>query len=182
MNNRKHLTPSEVARLLGATQQGKHAERDYCLIWMCFIHGCRVSEINRWRLSDIDLEGKSIYIHRLKNGFSTIHPLYAKEHKALRAWLKVRRTYRGADSDWLFLSEKGNHLSRQRIYWLMRNYSELAGLEVNAHPHMLRHGCGFALADRGIDTRLIQDFLGHKNIQHTVLYTASNARRFKEVW
>ncbi|VTR31636.1 tyrosine recombinase [Serratia fonticola] len=97
---------------------------------MCFIHGCRVSEINRWRLSDIDLEGKSIYIHRLKNGFSTIHPLYAKEHKALRAWLKVRRTYRGAESDWLFLSEKGNHLSRQRIYWLMRHYSELAGLEV----------------------------------------------------
>ena len=164
MNNRKHLTPSEVARLLGATQQGKHAERDYCLIWMCFIHGCRVSEINRWRLSDIDLEGKSIYIHRLKNG------------------LKVSRTSRGSDSDWLFLSEKGIHLSRQRIYWLMRHYSELAGLEVNAHPHMLRHGCGFALADRGIDTRLIQDFLGHKNIQHTVLYTASNARRFKEVW
>ncbi|HGM5490692.1 TPA: tyrosine-type DNA invertase [Serratia fonticola] len=182
MNNRKHLTPSEVEKLLKATQYSRHEKRDYCLIYMCFIHGCRVSEINRWRLSDIDLEGKNIYIHRLKNGFSTIHPLYAKEYKALRAWLNVRHSYKGADSDWLFLSEQGNHLSRQRIYWLMRNYSELAGLEVNAHPHMLRHGCGYALADRGIDTRLIQDFLGHKNIQHTVLYTASNARRFKEVW
>ncbi|MCM4604482.1 tyrosine-type recombinase/integrase, partial [Escherichia coli] len=50
------------------------------------------------------------------------------------------------------------------------------------HPHMLRHACGFALADNGVDTRLLQDYLGHRNIQHTVRYTASNAARFKGVW
>ncbi|HBE9082896.1 tyrosine-type DNA invertase [Serratia fonticola] len=182
MSNRKHLTPNEVDKLLAATQYGPNPERDYCLILMCFMHGCRVSEINGWRLSDIDLNEGNIYVNRLKNGFSTIHPLYARERKALRDWLKVRRNYRGAESEWLFLSVLGNRLSRQRIYWLMRNYSNVAELEVNAHPHMLRHGCGFALADRGIDTRLIQDFLGHRNIQNTVLYTASNAMRFKEVW
>ncbi|HDJ1440189.1 TPA: tyrosine-type recombinase/integrase [Serratia rubidaea] len=182
MKNRKHLTPSEVEKLLEATLKGKNPERDYCLIWMCFIHGCRVSEINSWRLSDIDLEGGNIYIHRLKNGFSTIHPVYVREKKCLQRWLVKRKSYRGADSEWLFLSNRGSRLSRQRIYWLIRNYSQAANLEVNAHPHMLRHGCGYALADRGIDTRLIQDYLGHRNIQNTVLYTASNAGRFKEVW
>ncbi len=54
MTSRKHLTPSEVEKLLEATLKGKNPERDYCLIYMCFIHGCRVSEINSWRLSDID--------------------------------------------------------------------------------------------------------------------------------
>ncbi|CNL10773.1 tyrosine-type DNA invertase [Yersinia proxima] len=182
MSNRKHLTPAEVDRLLAATHHGTHSVRDYCLIWMCFIHGCRVSEINSWRLCDIDLDEGHIHIHRLKNGFSTIHPLFKKERKALHAWLNIRDKYKGSDSEWLFLSEKGNRLSRQRIYWLIRHYSELADLTITAHPHMLRHGCGFALADRGIDTRLIQDYLGHRNIQNTVIYTASNAGRFKEVW
>ena len=50
------------------------------------------------------------------------------------------------------------------------------------HPHMLRHACGFALADQGADTRLIQDFLGHRNIQHTVMYTATNPARFERLW
>ncbi|MFZ5179114.1 tyrosine-type recombinase/integrase, partial [Enterobacter kobei] len=57
-----------------------------------------------------------------------------------------------------------------------------AGLSLCSHPHMLRHACGFALADRGVDTRLIQDYLGHRNIRHTVRYTASNAERFEGVW
>ena len=61
-------------------------------------------------------------------------------------------------------------------------YGELAGLPVEAHPHMLRHACGFALADQGADTRLIQDYLGHRNFQHTVKYTATNPARFERLW
>lgn len=182
MNKRKHLTPSEVERLLIAAKSGANPERDYCLIWMCFIHGCRVSEINSWRLSDIDLSGNNIYVHRLKNGFSTIHPLYEVERRALTAWLNVRNRHRYADNEWLFLSKKGNRLSRQRIYDILRECSRVAELEVDAHPHMLRHACGFALADKGMDTRLIQDYLGHRNIQNTVIYTASNAQRFLRAW
>lgn len=182
MSQRKHLTPSEVERLLEVALQGNNPERDYCLIRICFTHGCRVSEINSRKISDIDLKENNIYVHRLKNGFSTTQPLLKIEVIALKKWLSVRKGYRNSDSDWLFLSRKGNPLSRQRIYKLMRQFSELAGLDINAHPHMLRHACGFALADRGVDTRLIQDYLGHRNIQHTVLYTASNPLRFKEVW
>ena len=57
-----------------------------------------------------------------------------------------------------------------------------ADLEITAHPHMLRHACGFALADEGADTRLIQDYLGHRNIQHTVRYTATNPARLEKLW
>ncbi|MFV0547707.1 MAG: tyrosine-type DNA invertase [Limnobaculum xujianqingii] len=182
MTNRKYLTASEIERLLDVSRQGSNPERDYCLIRMCFIHGCRVSEINSWRLSDIDLAHNRIFIRRLKNGLSTIHPLYELERDALTAWLNVRARHRYMTKEWLFLSQKGNRLSRQRIYDILRDCGRRAGLDVNAHPHMLRHACGYALADKGMDTRLIQDYLGHRNIQHTVLYTATNAQRFLRAW
>ncbi|MGK2822702.1 tyrosine-type recombinase/integrase, partial [Klebsiella pneumoniae] len=77
---------------------------------------------------------------------------------------------------------KGNPLSRQQFYQIIASSGGLAGLPLEIHPHMLRHSCGFALANMGIDTRLIQDYLGHRNIRHTVWYTASNAGRFYGIW
>jgi len=73
-------------------------------------------------------------------------------------------------------------LSRKTAWVAIRTYGEKASLAVPAHPHMLRHACGFALADQGADTRLIQDYLGHRNIQHTVMYTATNPARFEKLW
>jgi type 1 fimbriae regulatory protein FimB/type 1 fimbriae regulatory protein FimE len=57
-----------------------------------------------------------------------------------------------------------------------------AGLPFKARPHMLRHACGFTLANKGHDTRALQAYLGHKNIQHTVRYTELAPTRFKNVW
>lgn len=74
---------------------------------MCFLHGLRVSELCGMRLSDIDLVGGSVYVRRLKNSLSTQHPLFDAELPALMRWLTVRRRWRDADSDWLFLSQKG---------------------------------------------------------------------------
>ena len=179
---RRYLTQSEVEQLLEAAKAGSAPERDYCLILMSFVHGFRVSEVRHLTLSDIDMQEGCLYIHRLKQGFSTTHPLLAKEMKALKAWLKVRKNLKGSETDWLFLSRWGRPLSRQRLYQLIQKLGEVAGISVCSHPHMLRHACGFALADRGVDTRLIQDYLGHRNIRHTVRYTASNAARFKGVW
>ncbi|EAW1086283.1 DNA recombinase, partial [Salmonella enterica] len=71
---------------------------------------------------------------------------------------------------------------RQQFFYILREAGRLAELTIAPHPHMLRHACGYALADKGIDTRLIQDYLGHRNIQHTVRYTASNAGRFHGIW
>lgn len=181
--HRKHLTRTEVTRLLQQAAVGRAPERDSCLIWMGFIHGCRVSELNSLRINDLDMDSGSLYMNRLKNGLSTIHPLEATEKTLLARWLEKRQSYRNLeDEEWLFLSQKGYRLSRQRIYRMLQAYGKQAGLTVAAHPHMLRHACGYALADNGADTRVIQDYLGHRNIQHTVLYTAANAGRFKHLW
>ena len=73
-------------------------------------------------------------------------------------------------------------LHRCTVNLLLQKYSVAASLPLHAHPHMLRHACGYAQADEGADTRLIQDYLGHRNIQHTVRYTASNPARFQKLW
>ncbi|EQA1991379.1 tyrosine-type DNA invertase [Escherichia coli] len=105
-----------------------------------------------------------------------------KEVQALKNWLSIRTSYPHAESEWVFLSRKGNPLSRQQFYHIISTSGGNAGLSLEIHPHMLRHSCGFALANMGIDTRLIQDYLGHRNIRHTVWYTASNAGRFYGIW
>ncbi|MGG8167334.1 tyrosine-type DNA invertase [Klebsiella aerogenes] len=182
IKKRNFLTQNEIESLLNAANSGPHAARNYCLTLLCFIHGFRASEICRLRISDIDLRSKCIYIHRLKKGFSTTHPLLNKEIQALKRWLDIRDEYPQSTSEWLFLSRKGNPLSRQQFYQIISASGDQAGLPLEIHPHMLRHSCGFALANMGIDTRLIQDYLGHRNIRHTVWYTASNAERFYGIW
>ncbi|MEE7532272.1 MULTISPECIES: tyrosine-type DNA invertase [Klebsiella] len=182
IKKRNFLTQNEIESLLYTASTGVHPERNYCLILLCFTHGLRASEICRLRISDIDLNAKCIYIHRLKNGFSTIHPLLNKEIIALKSWLDVRLRFHQSSSEWLFLSRKGNPLSRQQFYHIISISGYNAGLSLDIYPHMLRHSCGYALADKGIDTRLIQDYLGHRNIRHTVWYTASNAGRFHGIW
>lgn len=179
---RNFLNQYEVESLLNATNNGPNAERNYCLTLLCFIHGFRASEVCRLQISDIDIESKCIYIRRLKKGFSTTHPLLDDEIQALKLWLVIRISYPHSDSEWLFLSRKGNPLSRQQLYQIISASGDNAGLPLEIHPHMLRHSCGFALANMGIDTRLIQDYLGHRNIRHTVWYTASNADRFYGIW
>ncbi|CAI1943958.1 Tyrosine recombinase XerC [Serratia marcescens] len=182
VKKRKYLTQNEIDRLLEASRKGSFPKRDECFIQMCFIHGFRVSELCHLKFSDINLIDKVVHVNRLKSGLKTTHPLLASEIKLLKAWLEERVTWRGCESPWIFLSQKGGPLSRQQVYNMMKKFGSLASIAVSLNPHMLRHSCGYALANRGTDTRLIQDYLGHRNIQHTVLYTSSNHRRFAEVW
>lgn len=183
MSRRKFLTQKEVFSILGAAERCSTGERDYCLILLAFRHGFRISELLALRFDDLDLPGGRINIRRLKNGFSTVHPLLPEECDAIHCWLNVRRRWNTATgTDKVFISRRGGPLSRQQAHYIIRRAGELADLTVSVHPHMLRHACGYELAERGTDTRLIQDYLGHRNIRHTVRYTASNAGRFVGIW
>lgn len=179
---RKYLTGEEVRSLLLTISRDRVSYRDYCMVSMAFLHGLRVSELTGLKVTDYDSLSKRIHIRRLKGGLSTSHPLLPEEGEALDRWLVEREAFSGHGSPWLFLSRQGNRLSRQRFYQLLREYGRRARLPLPIHPHMLRHACGFNLAERGNDTRLIQDYLGHRNIRHTVLYTAANAARFNGAW
>ena len=166
-----------------AARQGPTGERDYCLILLAFRHGMRISELLDLHYHDLDLNEGRVNVRRLKNGFSTIHPLRFDEREAIERWSLVRAGWKAADkTDALFISRRGTALSRQQAYRIIRSAGENAGTVTHTHPHMLRHACGYELAERGTDTRLIQDYLGHRNIRHTVRYTASNAARFAGIW
>ncbi|MDE1473125.1 tyrosine-type recombinase/integrase [Xenorhabdus bovienii] len=180
---RKYITQDEWNRVFSVLHNATNKERDQCLLYLTYIHGLRVSELTSLKVSDIDIAGKTIYIKRLKNGFSTTHPISKTEKELILKWLKIRNNnsvYRA--SLWLFPSRKGGKLSRQWVHVLMGRYGEQAGLSIRLHPHKLRHSCGFELANQGLDTRLIQDYLGHRNIRHTMHYTASNPERFQKAW
>lgn len=179
---RKYLTLNEVEQLIQATRAGHWPERDECLIRICFTHGLRVSELCGLRLSDINTDSGVVYIRRLKQGLSTIQPLLAEEIRLIKKWLVARNKKAYSYSEYLFISQKSEQMSRQQVGKLLRKYGSNAGIDVIPHPHMLRHSCGYELANLGTDTRLIQDYLGHKNIRHTVIYTASNPARFSKVW
>lgn len=181
MSDRKHLTALEVDRLLAAAKGSRHEARDRCLLLLMFRHGLRVSEACGLRLSHVDAESRVLHVARLKKGLSTTHPLRADELRAIKAWLKERERMQ-PEADAFFISERCRALSRKTAWLAVKTYGELAGLSLPAHPHMLRHACGYALADQGADTRLIQDYLGHRNIQHTVRYTATNPARFEKLW
>lgn len=180
-DDRKHLTAREVEKLIAATKSSRNATRDRCLLLLMFRHGLRVSEALGLVLSQLDLEGRTLHVKRLKQGLSTTHPLRGDELRVLRAWL-AERAKMHPETKALFVSERRGPLSRKTAWSAIRDYGKKAGLEIAAHPHMLRHACGYALADQGADTRLIQDYLGHRNIQHTVRYTATNPARFEKLW
>ncbi|EAU2710682.1 tyrosine-type recombinase/integrase [Salmonella enterica] len=186
MTTRKFLTRHEVSAMLQAVIDSRHPERNHCLILLAFLHGLRVSELLSLHLADLDLQSRIVHISRLKNGFSTVHPLTRGEIRTLKSWLRIRHEWISRtgeqDEGWLFIGNRGKPLSRQQGYNIITQAGKFAGLSIHAHPHMLRHACGYALADNGIDTRLIQDYLGHRNISHTVRYTASSASRFVGIW
>ncbi|HDU8695926.1 TPA: tyrosine-type recombinase/integrase [Morganella morganii subsp. morganii] len=182
MDKRKFLTRYEVDAILKEARKSRYAERNYCMILMCYLHGFRVSELCHLSLSDIDLDSRLIYVRRLKGGLSTTQPLIDIEYNALVSWLNIRNTWRNRDLEWVFLSQKSGAISRQQVHTLLKQYGKAANISIAPHPHMLRHACGYSLADLGRDTRLIQDYLGHRNISHTVIYTASNSKRFQQIW
>jgi type 1 fimbriae regulatory protein FimB len=178
---RSHLTGLEVGKLIAATRGSRNEARDRCLLLLMFRHGLRVSEACRLKLEQVDTQSRQLHIVRLKHGLPTSQPLRGDELKVIRAWLKQRARMQPTGKSF-FVSEQRRPLHRSTVNLILDTCSKAAALPFSAHPHMLRHACGFALADQGADTRLIQDYLGHRNIQHTVRYTASNPARFEKLW
>ncbi len=179
--SRRYLSENEVQLLLDTAQQ--HSLRNYCMIYLAFIHGLRASELLSLQISDYDPLASTLSIRRLKGGLSTIHPLTTEEGRIISLWLQERSQHSSsAGSPWLFPSRNRTHITRQRFWQIISMYGVMAGLSIRVHPHMLRHACGFALAERGNDTRLIQDYLGHRNIRHTVRYTTTSPARFRQAW
>jgi integrase len=174
---RDYLRPEEVNAVIAAAgKSGRNGLRDQILLRLMYRHGLRAGEAKAVRWTDFDLDhGHNFHVRRLKGSADSVHKLARDELSALR---KLRDA---SDSPFVFVSERGGPISPDMIARVVQRAAEVAGLGFHVHPHMLRHSAGYMLANEGTDTRLIQDFLGHKNIQHTVRYTQLSAKRLASV-
>ena len=175
---REYLRPSEVEAMIQAARQvGRNGVRDSSIILIMFRHGLRTAELVALKWSSIDLQGGYLEVHRVKHGHDSIHPLRSRELRALR---QLQRDY--LHTQYVFISERKAPLSTRLVRHIIARAGKLASIPFPVHPHQLRHACGYYLASQGHDTRAIQDYLGHKNIHHTVRYTQMSPQRFENFW
>jgi len=177
---RDYLTKAEVRALLRAAKSSKrYAARNFAMILLAYRHGFRASELVELRVSDVDLGAATIYCRRRKGSKSSVHPMKRDEVQVVARVLRDR----DADArDYLFASERGAKLTRNGFWRIVSEAGKRAGLPVATYTHQLRHACGYYLANKGCDLRLIQEYLGHKQTQNTVRYTTLRAERFRGLW
>jgi len=175
---RRYLTEREIDRLIdSARKHSRHGHRDATMILVTYRHGLRAAEVCDLQWHQIELNEGRLHVHRVKHGIPSVHPIRGDEMRALR---KLRREH--PTDAFVFVSERGGPISPLGFHRLMERLGKTAEMPFKVHPHMLRHACGFKLANDGQDTRAIQLYLGHKSITHTTRYTELTPARFNKFW
>jgi integrase len=175
---REYLTGEEVGKLIAVAGNNRYGHRDATLVLIAYRHGLRPAEAVALRWDQIDFRHSQIHVARVKGSAASVHPLTGRELRALR---RLQREQEPASS-FVFTSERGAPFASGGFRTLIARLGEAAGFDFRVHPHMLRHACGFKLANDGVDTRSLQAYLGHRNIQHTVRYTELAPTRFRDFW
>src|SRR5437764_11970248 len=178
LRTREYLTDDEVQRLAEAANGNPHGQRDATMILVAYRHGLRASELTDLRWDQVEFTSATLHVRRVKQGTPSTHPLRGDELRALRRLQREQEP----KSPFVFTSERGTPFTTAGFARMIERVGVEAGLCFKAHPHMLRHACGYALANKAHDTRALQAYLGHKNIQHTVRHTELAPTRFKDFW
>ena len=178
LRTREYLTEAEVEWLMTAARKNRWGHRDATMLLVAYRHGMRVSELVDLRWEQVDFGTSTLHVRRVKQGTPSTHPILGDELRVLRRLQREQEP----KSPFVFTSERGAPFSTAGFARVIERAGVEAKLAFKAHPHMLRHACGYALANKGHDTRALQAYLGHKNIQHTVRYTELSPTRFKDFW
>jgi type 1 fimbriae regulatory protein FimB/type 1 fimbriae regulatory protein FimE len=163
---------------MAAAKRNRWAHRDTTMILVAYRHGLRATELVDLRWEQIGFKSAILHVRRVKQGTPSSHPVLGDELRALRRLQREQEP----GSPFVFTSERGAPFTTAGFARMIERAGSEAKLSFKAHPHMLRHACGYALANKGHDTRALQAYLGHKNIQHTVRYTELSPTRFKNFW
>lgn len=175
---REYLLQEEVERMVkAAAGTGRYGLRDRCLILIMYRYALRAKEASELLWNQVELKAGIIHIKRCKGGMNGTRRIDGDELTLLR---KLWREY--PNSRFVFASERDTRLSERAIHHIVARAGRLAGLDFTVHPHMLRHSCGYRLANKGFDTRLIQEYLGHRHIESVVGYTQLAPERFDGLW
>jgi len=161
-----------------AAKGNRYGHRDAAMVLVAYRHGLRASELVDLRWDQVEFKTATLHVRRVKQGTPSTHPILGDELRALRRLQREQEP----KSPFVFTSERGAPFTTAGFARMVERAGMLAKLSFKAHPHMLRHACGYALANKGHDTRALQAYLGHKNIQHTVRYTELSPTRFKDFW
>ncbi len=173
----KYLTPEEVMSLVEAAQNvGRHGHRDATLILVCFRHALRVGELITLRWEQIDLDECRFHVKRMNKGKPSVHKLLPQDVDAL-----LRLKEQEPDSEFVFISERGGPLTRRSVHSIVARAGKLANMQFAVYPYMLRHAKGFQLGSKGVDIKTIQDYLGHRNIQHTATYAPDQSNNLDDL-
>ena len=178
LRTREYMTEAEVERLMDAATGNRYGHRDATMILVAYRHGLRVSELVDLRWDQVDFRTATLHVCRAKQGTPSTHPIIGDELRALRR-LHREQTPK---SPFVFTSERGAPFTTAGFARMVERAGIEAKFAFKPHPHMLRHACGYALANKGHDTRALQAWLGHRNIAHTVRYTELSPTRFKDFW
>jgi len=173
---REHLTEREIDKLIDTAKGNRWGQRDSTMILVAFRHGLRASELCGLQWSDVEFETGTLHLRRAKGGTTATHLLLGDELRALRSLKRVAR------SPFVFVSERNAPFTVSGLAKLVERAGVEAKLPFKCHPHMLRHATGYALANRGVDTRTLQGYLGHRSIQSTVRHAELAPGRFKNIW
>src|SRR5499427_1049651 len=175
---RKYLTGPEIEKLMAAARRyGRYGHRDATMILITYRHGLRASEVCDLQWHQVELGAGRLHVRRAKRGTPSVHPMQGDEIRALR---RLQREQ--PPGPHVFATERAGPMSAKSFHTLISRLGERARMPFPIHPHMLRHACGYALANAGHDTRALQAWLGHRNIQHTVRYTELAPDRFRDFW
>jgi integrase len=178
LRTREYLTEGEVERLIKAAKGNRYGLRDSTMVLVAYRHGLRASELVDLRWEQVEFKTGTLHVRRVKQGTPSTHSILGDELRALR---RLQRE-QAPKSPFVFISERDSPFTTAGFARMVERAGTETKLGFKAHPHMLRHACGYALANKGHDTRALQAYLGHKNIQHTVRYTELSPTRFKDFW
>lgn len=177
LRSREYLTPAEVAQLVKTAGDNRWGDRDSAMVLIAYRHGLRANEVVRLEWDQVDFAHSTLHVRRAKGGKPAAHPLQGDTMRMLR---KLRRE--NEHGRFVFVSERDAAFTEAGFAKLVERLGRKAGFAFKVHPHMLRHACGYKLANDGKDTRSLADYLGHRNMQNTMRYTELNAARFKDFW
>ena len=148
---REYLTVKEVEKLVErARSRGRYGHRDATMILIAYRHGLRASELCALRWDQVDLERGLVHVRRLKNGTASVHPMGGIEIRALR---RLKREQ--IESRYVFVTERRAPMTAAGFRKMVARTGKTGKFAFPVHPHMLRHACGYKLANDGQDTRAV---------------------------